>query len=268
LIRGDSLNYNLPIHVPDQGTPRQIGRNAGDRVFRSAARHSRVVRFLRFSIPAAILAIAGIILVATFSPLNKVKNSVFDPGDISVSGTKLIMKSPRYTGFTKDGRPYEMVADRAAHDYTRPDIVELKDIDAKVELQDGQHVTITSINGVYDTKGEVLKLNNHIILNTTSGYEGRLSEATVYVSSSRVVSESPVELKLPNGLLHANRLEVTENGTVFVFGGGVEMDLDPQKMQPRAATQDSATAGAPAQTAPVQTAPMQQATVRRSTSSP
>lgn len=265
-----ALNYNLPIRVPEQQrAPRQIGRKTGDRVFRSATRHSRFVRFLRFAIPVVILMIAGVILAATYLN-NKLKNSPFDPGDISVSGTKVIMKSPRFTGFTKDGRPYEMTADTAAHDITRPDIVDLKDIDANVALQDGQHVTVKSINGVYDSKAEVLKLNDHIVLKTTSGYEGRLSEATVYVASSRIVSESPVEMKLPNGLLHANRLEVTDNGAVVLFGGGVELDLDPQKTQPqsRPATQDSADAGTPAQTAPVQTAPMQQVTARRSTLSP
>jgi lipopolysaccharide export system protein LptC len=60
-------------------------------------------------------------------------------------------------------------------------------------------VTIKSINGFYDTKGEMLRLNDHISLNSTSGYEGRLSEATVNVTSGNIVSESPVELKLPNG---------------------------------------------------------------------
>jgi lipopolysaccharide export system protein LptC len=257
-----ALNYNLPIRVPQQRTPRQIGRNTGDRVFRSAARHSRLVRFLRFALPGIILVIAGVILAATFVKPFKIGNFPIDPGKVTLSGTKIVMELPRLTGFTTDSRPYEMIAHTAMQDLTRPDILELKDIDAKVETKDGQHVTIKSINGIYDTKGEVLKLNNHITLSTASGYEGRLSEATVHVASGRVVSESPVEVKLPNGMLHANRLEVTENGAVVVFGRGVEMDLDPQQSQQRAATPDSADAGAPAQTAPLQT------TARRSTSSP
>jgi lipopolysaccharide export system protein LptC len=250
----------VPIRVPDkQRTPRQIGRNSDDLVFRSAARHSRLVRFLRFAIPGFILVIAGVILAATFIKPFKIGNFPIDVRKVTLSDTKLVMELPRLTGFKTDGRPYEMIAHKAVQDLTRPDILELENIDAKVEMQDGQHVTIKSVNGVYDTKGEVLKLNDHITLKTTSGYEGHLSEATVHVASGRVVSESPVEVILPNGLLHANRLEVTENGAVVVFGGGVDMDLDPQKSQPqsRPATQDSADAGAHAQTAPVYTAPPQ-----------
>ncbi len=51
---------------------------------------------------------------------------------------------------------------------TKPEILELKGIDAKVELKDGQHVQIKAINGLYDTKSEVLKLHDEIVLTTTS----------------------------------------------------------------------------------------------------
>jgi lipopolysaccharide export system protein LptC len=251
--------------VPDPRTARHIGRSAGQQVFRSAARHSRVVRFLRFAIPAAILVIAGVLLVATFfNPFKFITSFPIDPGKISVSGTKIMMELPRLTGFTNDSRPYEMTARQAAQDFTKPDILELKDIDAKVEMKDGEHVTIKSINGIYDTRSEMLKLNDHITLTSTSGYEGRLSEATVNVTTGTVVSESPVDVRLPNGVLHANRLQVMENGAVIIFGGGVEMNLNPEQARPagQPAAQDSGSAGAHVQTTPVQT------TARRSALAP
>jgi len=244
--RGVGLNYNSIIRAPTSRAPRQIGRSDGDRVFRAAARHSRFVRFLRFAIPAGIAAIVAIILVATFfNPFRLIASFPIDPGKISLSGTKIVMELPRLHGFTTDSRPYELTARAAAQDLTKPEVLELKDISALVELKDGQRVTIKSINGVYDTKGEMLRLNDHITLNSTSGYEGRLSEATVNVASGNVVSESPVELKLPNGLLNANRLEIMENGALVLFGGGVEVTLTPDRVV-RPAQQDSAPLSAPA----------------------
>ncbi|HLK81443.1 MAG TPA: LPS export ABC transporter periplasmic protein LptC [Xanthobacteraceae bacterium] len=214
-------------------------------MFRAAARHSRVVRFLRFAIPAGIAAIASILLVATFfNPFRLIAAFPIDPGKISLSGTKIVMELPRLTGFTTDARPYELTARAAAQDLTKPEILELKDINAQVELKDGQHVTITSLTGVYDTKGELLRLNDHITVNSSSGYEGHLSEATINVASGNIVSENPVELRLPNGLLNANRLEVMENGAVILFGGGVEMTINPDQV--RGAAQDPAPPSAPA----------------------
>jgi lipopolysaccharide export system protein LptC len=231
--------------------PRQIGRTDGGRQFRSAARHSRVVRFLRFAIPAVIIVIAIIILVATFfNPFRLIAAFPIDPGKVSLSGTKIVMELPRVTGFTTDSRPYELTARAAAQDLTKLEVLELKEISAKVELRDGQQVTIKSINGVYDTKAELLRLNDHITINSTSGYEGRLSEATVHITSGNIVSESPVEVRLPNGVLNANRLEVKENGAVIKFGGGVEMTVKPEqgRLEAQPVPQDVApTAGASVQ---------------------
>jgi lipopolysaccharide export system protein LptC len=213
------------------------------------------VRVLRVAIPAVILTIGAVIVVAaTF--FNRFPTAFpIDPRKVSLSGTKIVMELPRVTGFTTDQRPYEMTARAAAQDLTQLDVLELKEINAKVALQDGQHVNITSINGIYDTKAEVLKLNDHIVVTSSSGYEGHLSEATVHIPSGRIVSESPVEVHLPNnGLLNAQRMEVLDNGASVKFGGGVEMTIQPEQLrsqdQPasRPAPQDpTATAGASVQ---------------------
>lgn len=219
--------------MPAVQSPRQIRRPDGNGAFRSAARHSRLVRFLRFAIPALILVIVAIIAIATFvTP----RISAMFPIDIAKvrvdwTGTSIRMELPRVTGYTTDQRPYELTARAAVQDLTKLEILTLQELGAKVELKDGQHVDITSVNGVYDTKAEVLRLKDQITIKSTSGYEGRLSEATVHITSGHIISESPVELKLPNGRLTANRLEVRENGGVIKFSGGVEMNLDPEQMR-------------------------------------
>ena len=247
IFRGGRLSYPSMIPLPPARASRRIGRSEGDRVFRAAARHSRFVRFLRWAIPAGILITVAVIICATFfNPFRLIVAFPIDPGKISLSGTKIVMELPRLHGFTTDSRPYELTARAAAQDITKPEILELKDINAEVELKDGQRVTIKSINGVYDTKGDLLKLNDHIVVNSTSGYEGHLSEASVNVNSGHVVSESPVEVKLPNGLLNANRLEVMENGALILFGGGVEVTLAPDQLQSDS-QKSSAASGGPAQ---------------------
>jgi lipopolysaccharide export system protein LptC len=211
------------------------------------------VRFLRVAIPAVIVIIASVIVVATFfNPFRPLFPDWGGKIDL-ISPTKIRMESPRVHGFTTDQRPYELAARAAIQDLTSLAVVELNEIIAKVELRDGQRVNITSISGVYDTKAEVLRLNDHITISSTSGYEGRLSEATVHITSGNIVSDSVVEVRLPNGVLTANRLEIRENGAVIKFGGGVEMNLKPEQFRPAAqpATEDDPSAGTPA--APIQT---------------
>lgn len=213
--------------------PHRVGRN-DEQAFRAVARHSRLVRFLRYAIPAAVMAITSVILVAALlNPLRQVGAFPIDPGTAWVSGTKIIMELPRASGFTTDLRPYQLNARIAVQDVTKPDILEMKEIDARVVSKEGQHVTIRSIAGVYNTRSEVLKLNDHVVVNSTSGYEGHLSEATVDVATGNLVSDSPVQIRLPHdGLLTANRLKVESNGDLIVFGGGVEVTLSPDQVRP------------------------------------
>jgi lipopolysaccharide export system protein LptC len=216
--------------MPTPSIGREIGRRDGDRLFRAAARHSRFVRWMRRAIPAGIALVAAVIVIATFfNPFRLIGVFPIDIGKVSLSGTKITMEAPRLAGFTSDARPYELTARAAAQDITKPEILELKGINAKVELKDGQHVQIKAINGLYDTKSEILKLRDEIVLTSTTGYEGRLSEATVETSTGHIVSESPVEMKLLNGgRLNANHLEIIDNGASIQFSGGVELLLNQE----------------------------------------
>ena len=59
-----------------------------------------------------------------------------------------------------------------------------------------------------------------------AGYEAQLSEAVIDIRNGNVVSEKPVEVKMLNGTVNANRLEVIESGDVIRFDGGVTVTLD------------------------------------------
>jgi lipopolysaccharide export system protein LptC len=196
------------------------------------------------AIPAGI-AVAAVVVVGAmfFNPFRLIAAFPIDPGKVSLSGTKIVMELPRLHGFTNDARPYELTARAAAQDLTKPELLELKDITARVRLLSGQHVDLSSINGLYDTKTEILKLKDNIVLVSSDGYEAHLSEATVNVSTGYILSESPVQVKLLNGWLDANRLEVLENGDLVRFGGGIELTLNPE-------AQKTANAATPSGSAP------------------
>ena len=199
-------------------------RDNSGRAFRAARRHSRVVRVLRIAIPVAVLlGLTGISLITYFNPLRMLTTLPIDISDLVVSGTKVTMEQPRLSGFTRDARAYEFTADAAAQDLTKPDIIQLRNIHAKVEMQDKSTMEMTAVTGIYDTKGETLRLERNILLSSSTGYKGRLSEAMVDVRKGNVVSNQPVELEMLQGTLNANRLEIVDSGDLVRFLGGVSM---------------------------------------------
>jgi lipopolysaccharide export system protein LptC len=221
---------NQPIAArPDPQAVRAYwttSRGSTERVFRAARRHSRTVRLLRIALPAAVVLTLAVVVLATyFNPLRMLAKLPVNVGNLVVSGTKITMEQPRLAGFTRDGRAYEVTAIAAAQDVTKPDIVELRDIRARVQMQGNGTIHMSADSGVYDTKGEMLKLTDNILLTSSSGYECRLSEALVDTRKGNVVSEHPVEVKLLQGTLNSNRLDVIDSGDLVRFGGGVTMVL-------------------------------------------
>jgi lipopolysaccharide export system protein LptC len=201
-------------------------KDDGDRQFRAATRHSARVRLLRWAIPLSIVVMFGMIIFATwFNPLRMLARLPIDPGKLLISGTKITMEAPKLAGFTRDARPYEFTARAASQDLTKPDILELKDIRAKIEMQDKAQVEMTAASGLYNTKSDQMTLTEDIRLSSSSGYSGRLSEAVVDVNKGNIVSEHPVEVIMLNGTLNANRLEVVDNGAILRFDGGVSMNM-------------------------------------------
>ena len=203
-----------------------MSRRDAERAFRAARRHSRLVRILRIAVPASVaMGLTIVTLITYFNPLRMLAKFPINIDNLVVSGTRVTMEQPRLSGFTSDARAYELTADTAAQDMTKPDIVELRNIRAKVELQDKSSMVVTAVTGIYDAKGETLKLDRDILLNSSTGYQGHLSEALIDIRKGNVVSEHPVEVKLLQGTLNANRLDILDSGDLVRFHGGVVMDV-------------------------------------------
>jgi lipopolysaccharide export system protein LptC len=201
-----------------------MSRGDSERAFRSARRHSRAVRILRVAIPIAVLlGVTGISLITYFNPLRMLAKLPIDAGNLVVSGTKITMEKPHLSGFTRDERAYELSADAAKQDLTKPDLIELHNIHAKVQMQDKSTMEMSATAGIYDSKAETLKLDQNIVLSSSTGYRGRMSEAMIDIRKGYVLSERPVEVEMLQGTLNANRLEIVDSGDLVRFDGGVNL---------------------------------------------
>jgi lipopolysaccharide export system protein LptC len=196
--------------------------------FAAASRHSRMVRFLRIAVPGAVcLAMAGVIGISIFNPFRLLMPKLpLDMSNLVISGTKITMESPHLSGYTPDQRPYELSAKTAVQDVTNPDLVELNKLRTKVRMQDGSTTFLDSLTGLFDNKQQTLELHKDIFLQTTTGYEARLTQAFVDLVRNTIDSDEHVDVKLTNGTLTSDRLHITGGGEVIIFEGNVVMHID------------------------------------------
>jgi lipopolysaccharide export system protein LptC len=245
--RGNShLSAGFEIENHDARALLGSGRRDGARMFRRAMRHSRMVRALRIGVPAAIV-LGGVAVFAMMTVLDPLRALAKLPVDISglvVSGTKITMQAPRLVGYTRDKRPYSLTAKAAAQDVANPNVLELQDIRATMQTQDKGAFQLSARRGVYDTKSEKLTLHQSIVVKS-SNYEGHLSEASVEVRKGHIVSEKPVEVRMLQGTINANRLEVENSGDIVRFGHGVTMVVTAEAAAPKADAKAATKTGEP-----------------------
>jgi lipopolysaccharide export system protein LptC len=202
-----------------------------ERTVRSAGRHSRMVRVLRVGIPLLVVLSFGYLLFSYINPLRVLEKLPDVSGTLAVQGSKITMEAPRIAGITRDKRAYELTAETAIQDIAKPDVVELLNLRAKMEMQEADVVVITAKSGVYNTKGDSVTLREHIVVTSGQGYNAKLREAVVDMKKGHVVSNQPVEIKMPAGLLTANGMEVIESGEIVRFTGGVVLNIEPEKAE-------------------------------------
>ena len=204
--------------------------------FAVAARHSRIVRLLRIAVPAAVVvSLATIVLVSVFNPFRMLLPKLpVDMSNLVISGTKVTMESPHLAGYSTDRRPYEVWANTAVQDVTDPDHVELHTLRGKMLMEDQSTVTLEAVNGLMDTKQQLLTLHKDIYVHTTSGYDAWLSQAFVDMNKGTVTSDEHVDVKWADGKISADTMKVLGGGETVRFDGHVVMNID--KMPPPADT--------------------------------
>jgi lipopolysaccharide export system protein LptC len=207
---------------PDGGAPRALLRPVAeiDRAYAAALRHSRRVILLRRIIPTVCaVAFLGLIVAPFLNPFRAIPGVTMGP--LSLSGGKVTMDNPKLTGFRKDNKPYELTAQTATQDIRKPNVIALNGMNARLQMEQDQWVRLTAKAGVFDTQKEQMQLRGDVGLRTDSGYDVKLSSADIDFKAATVNSNEPVTVTSGGTQIDAKALQVTDNGKVISFLGGV-----------------------------------------------
>ncbi|MFG1350611.1 hypothetical protein [Xanthobacter autotrophicus] len=209
-------------YTDEEATPEQ--RASPD--FSSARRHSKRVRWIKRLLPLSIVvAVVGIGAVSILSRLKLSIELPFEIGHLTLSGSRLTMELPKLSGFTDDNRGYRVTARTATQDLTHPDLIDLTDIEARLEMTDKGWAKVTAKVGSFDTKKQFITLGDGVDLAMNGGYGGRLHDAEVDVKAGTIATEKPVVFTYLDGKLVADRLHVGDRGTRALFQGNVQLDF-------------------------------------------
>ena len=201
-----------------------------ERTVRSAVRHSRFVRVLRVALPVAVVVSIGTYVVLTyFSPMAALASLPSVSGKLGVQGSKITMESPKIAGIGRNQRGYQLTAETAVQDITKPDQLELKNLRAEIEMADADMLVVTAKNGTYHTRMDKVTLREHVVFTTAQGLTAKMREAVIDMKKGTLQSDQAVDFRLPSGRVQSNGVEIEESGEVVRFTRGVVFDLDAQE---------------------------------------
>ncbi len=198
----------------------------GEDAFERARRHSGTVRRLRIILPV----IAIIAVVAFWMTLKVV------PGDlaslIAVAGidtktNSVVMQAPHISGFEGTRRAYEVRAAKATQSLSDPKVVTFTTITGRFGMDDGGVATVNAGVGTFNGHDNTLEVHDGVTLQTSDGTSGHLEDAAINLDHGTMTSSKPLDLKTALGSVHANAIQVSENGKHLLFSNGVSVTYLP-----------------------------------------
>jgi len=195
----------------------------GERDFARARRHSTIVRGLKGILPICAIAIVVVFGASTLLSFNPIEEVSIDSAGLKDG--KLVMEKPKMAGFDKNNRPYDVTASQAIQDLTRPGIVELKAIDARLPMDATSFAEIDAKTGFYDTNKETLLLKDDVVIKGARGMDILLKDANIDMKSGSMKSDNPVKVTSDDANISADSVQVKENGKRIVFKNRVKMTI-------------------------------------------
>lgn len=200
---------------------------AKERAFSNAQSHSKRVRTVKRLLPILALGLVGVAGVTIFTSLPG-SGVTLDLPSTTLSDGKLVMANPNLDGFTNDERPFRVTATRAIQDLAVQDALELEELVANVELEDGLSARLTSPTGMFNSNSNRLVLPNEAFLTTSDGMQATMGQADIDIQTGAVSATKSVKIINAESTITAETMQIDAGGKRIVFEENVRVVFQPQ----------------------------------------
>lgn len=190
--------------------------SAGSVIRRQARGHSRIVRVLRWLLPA--LAFALLAALAAFIAADALGGFTSHP---PAPPTAIEMINPRVAGRDDHGRPFNLTARLGYRDDHDLQQVILINPFLTMDMGGPRLATLIADRGVYRDQTHLLRMIGHVRVNDASASGATTGEAVIDTKAGTVTGVGPVTGSNPNGEIVAKSYTATDKGDRISLRGGV-----------------------------------------------
>jgi lipopolysaccharide export system protein LptC len=198
-------------------------------VSRAPRGYARVVRVLRYALPALAALMVG--LVVAWPHLIGGGAGLIAPMQApdALGGAEVMrMSKPRYVGRTSDAEPIGVSAESAYLDPARPERIHLERVAAEILRGGNRDVQLLAGAGIYDRAAEDVDLSGGVELTTSDGYRFETPSVFLNLTRGQAFGQEPIAGAGPSGTIRAERFEFEDGGERLRFIGRVRVTLHPR----------------------------------------
>lgn len=193
--------------------------------------HDRLIRLLKNLLPMGVGALAAFLVAAPFTMDGEV-SFVLDKNDVDVASERMKVREALYRGEDSKGRPFSLRAGSAVQRTSRDPVVEMKDLSARLLMQDGAAV-LTAKQGRYNLESERMAINGPVQFDSAQGYRLTTRDVTIDLKSRRMNSDGRVYGRIPIGTFDADHLGADLNDHTVTLVGNARLRIEQNGLKGR-----------------------------------
>ncbi|MEO9599110.1 LPS export ABC transporter periplasmic protein LptC [Parasphingorhabdus sp.] len=186
--------------------------------------HDRNVKWLRFILPMGVGILGSMLALAPFTMTGEL-SFVLDKNSVDVAKERMRVTEALYRGEDSEGRPFSLKAGSAVQKSSNEAVVELKDLSARILMQDGPG-QIRASEGRYDMDQENVRVSGPVQVEAASGYRLSTSNVTVDLKQRTLISDGVVEGRTNIGTFGADRLEADLVARTVSLDGNARLRIE------------------------------------------
>ncbi|MXO86115.1 LPS export ABC transporter periplasmic protein LptC [Altererythrobacter aurantiacus] len=166
--------------------------------------HDRLVRVLASVLPIGVGIMAALMVITPLSPRGEV-SFLLDRNKVAVIDERLRVDNALYRGQDNDGRPFSLTAGEAVQKSSAEGIVRMRDLVARILLDDGP-ARLGAEAGAYDISDKEVNAFGPVVLTGPDDYRMVVRGVDIDLDAKVMTGAGGVEGRLPGMTFSANRM--------------------------------------------------------------
>jgi lipopolysaccharide export system protein LptC len=191
--------------------------------------HDRLIRFLATALPAAIGAIAAVMILSPLSPRGEI-SFLLDRNKVAIAPERIRVSNAVYRGRDRQGRPFSVTAGSAVQTAASDTHVSMANLLASIVLDDGP-AQISAPEGIYDFDSDRVRVDGPVQVSAPGGYRLSARGVSIDMRARRVTGSGGIEGAIPAGTFSADTISADLVERTVALDGNARLRMAPGKLR-------------------------------------